>query len=369
MGLLAAAVAIAVKSYAPKGPRFSWDTLPVFFHSANTSGAVTPDGLALMARFPMVTIEKFQYNPEPTHQEARIIDVLKGVKLINPNVSTIFYYNSVLDFPMYDLATRMAADPSLMLRNGAGKIVKMSGGGHSDMDVFDFGNAAARALFIAECVNATRTGYVDGCFLDRCVDGTPTDAVSGPLAPCNSTSKCRYPLNLTDATARAYFAGHLQVIADLQRAIGDGPVIANHAFGPPHDAVERGAVSFAMNEFFKADNASINSLRWAAANGRGMQAHVGGTKPTIDLIAAFLVGAGRRAYFGNGKWSTTTTFFDHWSPMYELPLGAPSADAEYDALSHTWSRTFAHAGAVTFHVAKGTGTIEHWNAISFPSLY
>jgi hypothetical protein len=171
-----------------------------------------------------------------------------------------------------------------------------------------------------------------------------------------------YPLNLTDTTLRAYFAGHLKVMTDLQTAIGEGPVIANHAYGPPHDPLVAGAVSFSMNEFFKADNASVNSLRLAAANGRGIQAHVG-NKPTIDLLACFLVGAGHRAYFGSGKWYSymPPTIDIHWSKMYELPLGAPAADALYDVDSHTWTRTFALAGKVTFQVTRGKGTIEHWS--------
>ena len=138
-----------------------------------------------------VTIEKFQW-PANASQEATIVNVLKGVKAINPNVSTIFYYNSVLDFPQYDLAKTMAAKPQLMLHNAEGGIVKMSGGGHTNMDVFDFGNAEMRALFIEECVNATQTGYVDGCFLDRAVDGTPTDNTHGDLTPCmQSAGDCR----------------------------------------------------------------------------------------------------------------------------------------------------------------------------------
>ena len=138
-----------------------------------------------------VTIEKFQW-PANASQEATIVNVLKGVKAINPNVSTIFYYNSVLDFPQYDLAKTMAAKPQLMLHNAEGGIVKMSGGGHTNMDVFDFGNAEMRALFIEECVNATQTGYVDGCFLDRAVDVTPTDNTHGDLTPCmQSAGDCR----------------------------------------------------------------------------------------------------------------------------------------------------------------------------------
>lgn len=54
----------------------------------------------------MVTVEKFQgpcgYSPSASpacRQEDLIVAELKKVKELNPNVSTVFYYNSVLDFP------------------------------------------------------------------------------------------------------------------------------------------------------------------------------------------------------------------------------------------------------------------------------
>jgi hypothetical protein len=37
-----------------------WDTLPVFFHSSNSSGPYNEESVRLMAKFPMVTVEKFQ---------------------------------------------------------------------------------------------------------------------------------------------------------------------------------------------------------------------------------------------------------------------------------------------------------------------
>ena len=89
-------------------------------------------------------------------QEEQIIEPLRAVKAIDPNISTVFYYNSVLDFPQYKLHARMLADPSLMLRDKDGNIVRMSAPtqvpGHTT-DVFDFSNPRARALFIEECVN------------------------------------------------------------------------------------------------------------------------------------------------------------------------------------------------------------------------
>lgn len=71
-----------------------------------------------------MTIEKFQgpcanaKTVSPAcHEEVQIIEVLKNVKAIDENISTIFYYNSVLDFPQYNLHATMLADPSLMLHD------------------------------------------------------------------------------------------------------------------------------------------------------------------------------------------------------------------------------------------------------------
>ena len=61
------------------------------------------------------------------------------------------------------------------------------------------------------------------------MDGTPTDSGDDTI-PC-SGANCRYKLNLTDAKSKAYAAGHVTVLTDLQKAIGEGPLVANHGFG------------------------------------------------------------------------------------------------------------------------------------------
>ena len=370
--LAAAAVmvqpAVAAGGGAPcttcRGPAFSWETVPKFIHTSNATGPVNAGALALMAKFAMVTVEKFQgacgnekTSSPACDQEAQIIEVLRGVKQINPNVSAVFYYNSVLDFNQYKLHALMEADPSLMLHDSTGQVIRI-GGGHKVSDVFDFSNPATRALFIEECVNATKSGIVDGCFCDRAVDGTPSDS-GDDRVPCGSPGgkkikPCAH--NLTAAKAAAYAAGHVQVLTDLQTAIGDGPVIANHAYGPPHDNMVAGSVSFAMIETFGANNQSIKELLLAAANGRGVQAH--GT-PSEASLAAFLIGAGHRAYYGIGGWSERgATFEDHWMPQFSLPLGEPHGDAVYDAASATWTRSFGKGVKVTFECHGRNGSIN-----------
>ena len=50
--------------------------------------------------------------------------------------------------------------------------------------------------------------YVDGCFVDRAVDGTPTDGHDD-----DHPSGKKH--NLTNTTTQAYAAGHVQMLIDL----------------------------------------------------------------------------------------------------------------------------------------------------------
>jgi hypothetical protein len=43
-----------------RGPAFSWDTVPKFIHTSNATGPVNAGALALMAKFPMVTVGEKQ---------------------------------------------------------------------------------------------------------------------------------------------------------------------------------------------------------------------------------------------------------------------------------------------------------------------
>lgn len=353
-------------------PRFSWDTIPVFFHSSNSTGPFTDAAIKFMAKYPMVTVEKFQgpcgnaKGASPAcHQEALIINELRRIKEVNSNVSTIFYYNSVLDFPQYDLHKLMMENSSLMLHNEKGQVVKMHcPSPESPCDVFDFSQAAARQLFIDECINATKTGYVDGCFLDRAVDGTPTDPTLDPENPGDH-------YNLGKAKAVAYTKGHIQAIADMQTALPTSPIIANHGYGEPMDNLKPGVVSFSMIEGFDANNGSIMQLLTATKNGRGVQAHSahGCEDVNVDIVAAFLVGAGPHAYFGCGPWSSSwmrTPIESSWLKFYDYPLGEPQGPATVSGRVYT--RKFGEKVIATFDCSTNTGKIEGWGPINQTSV-
>ena len=127
--------ATAVPNPPPPNVQFSWEHVPVFFHTSNTTGPYNQEALKIMAKFPLVTIEKFQ-GPDsgylyPAEQwvcceEDRIVQALKAVKSINPNVTGIFYYNMVLDFPQYRLHQEFSKNESWWLHDDNGNVVRVS---------------------------------------------------------------------------------------------------------------------------------------------------------------------------------------------------------------------------------------------------
>ena len=118
-----------------------------------------------------VTIEKWQgpcaqHSKPPTDtcgEEKLIIDTLRRVKQANNTVCTIFYYNSILNFPQYDLsALFMANNATLLLHDSKGNLITEGGGHKTNVTVFDYTQREACDLWASTCINATATGYVDG---------------------------------------------------------------------------------------------------------------------------------------------------------------------------------------------------------------
>ena len=216
---------------------------------------------------------------------------------------------------------------------------------HTNMLVFDFAQKAVRDFWASECYNMTQTGFVDGCFSDR--SPTSDDDTS---APCDAGPE--------------FAAGHVTVLQDLQTQLGNGVLIANHAYN-------LSGVNAVQIEGFKADESSILTLQQCAANGKITEAHAGyGEDGSADdhcsngienSLAAFLIGAGERSYYTCSRgWKIQEDPVEaSWHPEYEKPLGKPKGDGAKGA-DGVWSRTFVSAKGetiVTFDAKTSVGKI------------
>eukprot|EP01084_Bolivina_argentea_P038100 70456_1 len=163
-------------------PLFSWDTIPTYIHMCNESGPFNEITNQRLATYPIVTIEKCQgihsngslpYNYSSQYEETKILDACQAIKQINDSILCIFYINSILDFTNYYLHIDMIENPSYKLRDDNGIIVYEKGGGSlvpqpgNGFWVFDFQQENVQNLFISECINATKSKYIDGVFIDR----------------------------------------------------------------------------------------------------------------------------------------------------------------------------------------------------------
>ena len=92
------AVALLFGSAKAALPQFSWDTLPVFSHSSNSTGQYSDDALKVIAKFQMATIEKWMgYDVKDVDDEDEMVLAMKAIKAVNPKISTYFYMNSHKD--------------------------------------------------------------------------------------------------------------------------------------------------------------------------------------------------------------------------------------------------------------------------------
>ena len=211
------------------------------------------------------------------------------------------------------------------------------GDGHNiaDLLVYDTTQEAVSELFIHACFDLTSTGYVDGCFVDRPVDGAPSSKISA-------------------TRQQELLLSHVTTLQKFQSLLKRGPLIANHAYSMP-------GVNSVMIEGFAANEASIQELQWCAKRGKLTEAHMRGgncnsDEGIQDHLAAFLIGAGEYSYFGCGPWySPATSVATQWKASYDKPLGAPIGLAVNNGGIYT--RKFASGTSVQFDTKTNKGHI------------
>ena len=330
----------AVNVVVCERPQFSWDTLPVFFHSSNASGLYNENSLKTIAKYSMVTIEKWQsFDVNTTDDEDAMVAVMKAVKSINPKTATYFYMNSFKDRPeMTRMARQLSEHPSWYLTDEKGVRVKNGQGYYA----FDLSNPKVRNWWKTTCLNATKYANGDGCFCDS---SQHTDGQG--FKPALSPQK-----------EKAFGEGLLNLTRDVQAALGDDKLLIGKVPNQPF-------VKAVQIEFFVPNNASINELLSGADSGQVIQAHKGlSMKPSgcsgdlTDVIAAFLIAASENCYFGCGGWNTRGNDTDPltWRKEYDMPLGEPLGSATYQ--KGIWMRQFKRGTKVTFDTSTNKGSIQ-----------
>lgn len=345
---------------APPYPRFTWDRVPTFLHTQNTScGGWSPAALARAAAFPL-SYSGMTGMRRPDggmiSQEIAAPDICRRVAAIDSTTHTFVEINSVIDWPWnFKLHAAMVANPGWRLKRDNGSDWRMHG-----QWVYNLSNPAARKSWIATCLAATEAGCT-GCFVDQ------SNAVEGGFG--------RSP------AAKAYSRDHLATLVELNEQLeARGKYAINNHLGDAGDHVHA-----MMIEDFAGSEKCIRLLQTVAERGIIAEVHAGnqfkvpaGSPPsnyscadggTNDLVA-FLVAAGNYSYYhctDNG-FSTPTAWPavpDEWldsPPEHRYRLGAPLGPATLSPSptavnASLWRRAFASGTRVQFDGGNGNGTI------------
>lgn len=154
---------------------------------------------------------------------------------------------------------------------------------------------------------------------------------------------------------------------DTTAALGGGLLVAK-------DSAELGDHANAvLHEGCDGNNDTITMLRDLTARAAAMGTQFNynchsKTRQTNSTLAAFLIGAGTGHYIGIGGWNDAhyNKLDTHWQPEFDLPLGNPASEGEYNPATATWTRRFQSA-YVTFNAKTNVGAIQ-WGP-SRPRLY
>ena len=217
-------------------------TLPV----AYWGGSWSPRPLAnleMLAKMSYVVIEKWEGPCWPQcmenqshnvacsascHEEAHQLATLGAIKKLNSIVPKIFYLNALLDFNFLSLH-RQFIQADALLRNTDGSICHLTNDGNmTNVTVYDFSMASARALWVDTVRNLTATGLVDGIYADQAQVFAEQDAESGNWSICKrSHGTC---CEMTAAKAWAFNVGRTSVLQQVADLLGPGALLC--AGGP-----------------------------------------------------------------------------------------------------------------------------------------
>ena len=352
-------------SPARPAPTFSWATIPLAFHGANTSGLYDAAAIAQLSRYQMVTLEKWytpcgsqhpgQSGPDCAVEDkmfATFAQLKAAAARDGRNLTTLLYLNTMFDFAFYRLngivEAREAAGEHMLLRDEHGTVVRLCNDGahYCNVAFFDHSLDRVRALWMEAVRNATVAGSVDGVFGDHASQLiSPGGGGGAPATLCNGTPRLCY--NFSDDFAAAFNAGHAWLVNATQdylsRLPGAGPVI-DGPFGA-----------------YNADPCDYASLRARVLAGQAggaafvIEASAGGCAPDESCMANFLCAAEEFTYLAC---LSSGPVLPPFLPEYARALGAPTGPpVEAGGIVTRSFRSSAGETTARVDLASGKGTI------------
>ncbi len=353
--LLTSQQQIEAQNKSNRYPEFSWDKVPVAFHFGKRSVLMTAEEAAFVSsRSNFICLEKGHASPQFGSTEVGIEKEAQQLKKLNPKMKVIFYWNTFLDYGMYEAHEEYQKHPEWWLRKLDGELDFKSG----DLKRYDLTNPEVRDWWTDVAAKAIVEGSADGVFMD---------AFPQVSSPTNIELWGQEKYN-------AMQVGLKDIIRETREKIGDDNLIVYNgirstptwsaAFDFPEytDCAMIEHFGYFLSSSKECMLKDILEMEKAGKNGKMvvLKGWAGFTftdreamsKPLEEKreiarksitfpLAAFLVGAQENSYLIYNWGYRMEDGCLEWYPEFDKPLGEPLGDMVKDG----WklSREFKHA--------------------------
>ena len=336
-------------------PEFSWDKVPIAFHFGKRSTLMTAEEAEFVSsRSNFISLEKGHASPQFGSTEVGIEKEAQQLKKLNPKMKVIFYWNTFLDYGMYEAHDEYQKHPEWWLRKLDGELDLKNG----KMKRYDLTNPEVRDWWTDVAAKAIVEGSSDGVFMD---------AFPQVASPANIELWGQEKYN-------AMQVGLKDIIRETREKIGDDKLIVYNGirstptwsagfdfpehtdcamiehFGHFNSGTKESMLKdiLEMEKWCKAGKIVVMK-GWAGftfidreAMSKSLEEKREIAKKSITFpLAAFLVGAQENSYFIYNWGYRMENGCLEWYPEFDKPLGEPLGDM----VKEGWklSREFKHA--------------------------
>ncbi|MEQ8556543.1 MAG: putative glycoside hydrolase [Cyclobacteriaceae bacterium] len=144
-------------------PEFNWETVPVAFHFGNTESLMTKEEAQFVAsKSNFICLEKAHASKQFGNTEEGIEMEARQLKKYNPEMKVIFYWNTFLDYSMFEAHETYQKHPEWWLKTKDGSLDLKNG----RLKRYDLSHPEVRDWWTDVAQKAVIEGSCDGVFMD-----------------------------------------------------------------------------------------------------------------------------------------------------------------------------------------------------------
>ena len=161
LALFASSAIAQDSAKGPSMPAFSWDTVPRYMHVRKVT-AFTPEEIAHLATFPLITFEKTTGLREYGSTEQGTEMAAQAVKQLNPEAKILYYRNILVHYSCYkaDKQLKSIENPFLADQSGNTKLIR------NRVPAYDLSNRKVETWWLKNAQDICSSENIDGLFVD-----------------------------------------------------------------------------------------------------------------------------------------------------------------------------------------------------------